>query len=239
LSLTAEAQYNHLLAALPPETMLRLLDSLELVDLEQGRVIGLPGVVCQYVYFPTIATISLLNLMEDGATGGIALVGNEGVVGISRFLGGGSTPTQAVVQSSGKCMRLNARSMEEEFNRMGHLMSGLLRYTQALMTQLTQTAVCNRHHSVDQQFCRLLLQSLDRVNGPELTMTHEVVGTILGVRRESVSMVANQLRSDGLIDYSRGRITVINRRAIEARACECYSVVHKEYRRLVPGYRTA
>jgi CRP-like cAMP-binding protein len=237
MSLSAETQFNHLLAALPQETMLRLHDSLELVDLKQGRVIGLPAVVCQYVYFPTTATISLVNVMEDGSTGGIALVGNEGVVGISQFLGGGSTPTQAEVHSAGKCMRLSAWSMKEEFNRMGHLMSGLLRYTQALMTQVTQAAVCNRHHSVDQQFCRLLLQSLDRVTGPKLTMTHEAIGFTLGVRRESVSMVANQLRNQGIIEYSRGRITVLNRQAVEARACECYSVVRKEYSRLVPNFK--
>jgi CRP-like cAMP-binding protein len=239
LSLSSEAQFNHLLAVFPQDTMARLLGTLELVDLKRGEMICRSGEVCAYVYFPTSATISLLSVMEDGASAGIALVGNEGVVGISQFLGGGSTPTHAAVQSAGKCIRINARSMKEEFNRIDSVRDVLLRYTLALITQTTQTAVCNRHHSVYQQFCRFLLQSLDRVNGSKLTITHDLVGVILGVRRESVTKAARELQNDGLIKYARGHVTVLDREAVEACACECYSVVSKEYVRLLPKFTTA
>jgi CRP-like cAMP-binding protein len=221
---------------LPQDSLLRLLDTLELVHLTLGHVICRSGVVSPYVYFPTSAIISLLNVTEDGATAGIALVGNEGVVGISQFLGGGSSPSQAVVHSAGRCMRVSASAIKNEFNRMGSVTSELLRYTQALMVQMTQTAVCNRHHRVDQQMCRYLLHSLDRVNGSKLAVTQELISIILGVRRESITIAARTLQGEGLIKCTRGHITVLDRLAIERRACECYAVVSKEYSRLFPTF---
>jgi CRP-like cAMP-binding protein len=195
LTLQAQTRFHHLLAALPRDAMPRLLELLELVDLKEGRVLSLPSAVCKNVYFPTSVAVSRTNPMENESTGGIALVGNDGVVGISRFLDGGSAPTQAVVHNVVKCVQLSARTLEEQFNRLGHLLNGLLRYVKVLITQLTQAAMCNRHHSVDQQFFRLLLQSLDRAIRLRLTVTHDVVGTILGLRRECVSMAAGQLRN--------------------------------------------
>jgi CRP-like cAMP-binding protein len=192
------------------------------------------GVALPYVYFPTTAIVSLLYVMENGASAEIAVVGNEGVVGISLFMGGESTPSRAVVQSAGSGCRLDAAAMKAEFNRGGPVLHLLLRYTQALITQMAQTAVCNRHHSLDQQLCRWLLLSLDRLQGDELVMTQELIANMLGVRREGVTEGALKLQKAGLIRYSRGHITVLDRAGLEARTCECYAVVKREYDRLLP-----
>jgi CRP-like cAMP-binding protein len=186
------------------------------------------------VYFPTTAIVSLLHVMENGASAEIAVVGNEGLLGISLFMGGESTPSRAVVQSAGEGWRLKAQTMKDEFNRAGPVLHLLLRYTQALITQMAQTAVCNRHHSLDQQLCRWLLLSLDRLQGNELVMTQELIANMLGVRRESVTEGALKLQRAGLIRYARGRITVLDREGLEQRTCECYAVVKKEYDRLLP-----
>jgi CRP-like cAMP-binding protein len=186
------------------------------------------------VYFPTTAIVSLLYVLEDGASAEIALVGNEGVVGIALFMGGESTPSRAVVQSAGQGLRLNARTVKQEFELAGPVMHLLLRYTQALLTQMAQTAVCNRHHSLDQQLCRWLLLSLDRLQGTELAMTQELIANMLGVRREGVTEAALSLQKAGLIRYARGHITVIDRAGLERRTCECYEVVKTEYDRLLP-----
>ncbi len=190
------------------------------------------------MYFPTTAIVSLLYVLEDGGSAEIAVVGNEGLVGISLFMGGESTPSRAVVQSAGQGLRLSAQAIKEEFATAGPAMHLLLRYTQALITQMAQTAVCNRHHSLDQQLCRWLLLSLDRLHGSELVMTQEQIANMLGVRREGVTEAAHKLQKNGLIRYSRGRITVLDRPGLEGRACECYAVVKKEYDRLLPD-RTA
>jgi CRP-like cAMP-binding protein len=224
------------LAALPHDALQRLLGDLELVNLSLGQVLCESGIVSRYVYFPTTAIVSLTYVLEDGHPTGIALIGNEGVVGISQFLGDSSTPMGAVVQSAGKCMRLSAESIKEEFKRLGPFMHVLLRYTQALIAQMTQTAVCNRYHSIEQQLCLWLLQSLDRVNAPELLATHELIADMLGVRREGISKAAAKLQNAGLIRYSRGVISVVGRARIEGRVCECYSVVRKEYERLIPKF---
>jgi CRP-like cAMP-binding protein len=186
------------------------------------------------VYFPTTAIVSLLYVLENGASAEIAVVGKEGIVGISLFMGGESTPNRAVVQSAGKGFRLSADALKVEFNRAGPVLHLLLRYTQALITQMSQTAVCNRHHSLDQQLCRWLLLSLDRLTGDELVMTQELISNMLGVRREGVTEAAQQLQAAGLIRYARGRITVLDRERLEKRSCECYAVVKKEYDRLLP-----
>lgn len=186
------------------------------------------------VYFPTTAIVSLLYVMENGDHAEIAVVGKEGIIGVSLFMGGGSTPSRAVVQSAGAGFRLKAEVMKEGFERGGPVMHLLLRYTQALITQMAQTAVCNRHHSLDQQLCRWLLLSLDRLTGNELRMTQELIANMLGVRREGVTEAATNLQKAGLIRYSRGRITVLDRNALETRSCECYAVVKKEYDRLLP-----
>jgi len=199
-----------------------------------GLVLYESGATLSHVYFPTTAIVSLLYVMENGASAEIAVVGNEGIVGISLFMGGESTPSRAVVQSAGKGFRLKAQIVKEEFNRAGAVLHLLLRYTQALITQMAQTAVCNRHHSLDQQLCRWLLLSLDRLQDNELVMTQELIANMLGVRREGVTEAALKLQQDGLIRYARGRITVLDRPAIERRTCECYAVVHKEYQRLLP-----
>ncbi|KNZ31885.1 MAG: Crp/Fnr family transcriptional regulator, partial [Methylibium sp. NZG] len=188
----------------------------------------------RHVYFPTTAIVSLLYVMEDGASAEIAVVGNEGLVGVSLFMGGGSTPSRAVVQSAGRGFRLAAAVMKAEFDRAGPVLHLLLRYTQALITQMLQTAVCNRHHSLDQQLCRWLLLSLDRLEGSELVMTQELIANMLGVRREGVTEGALKLQGAKLIRYSRGRITVLDRPGLEKRTCECYAVVKKEYDRLLP-----
>jgi len=226
-------QQNHLIAALPKSDMERLHLHLELVEMPLGDVIYESGTQLRHVYFPTTSIVSLLYVMEDGASAEIAVVGNEGIIGIALFMGGESTPSRAIVQSAGFAYRLEAPLLKKEFNRAGHVMHLLLRYTQALITQMSQTAVCNRHHSVDQQLCRWLLLSLDRLSSNELTMTQELIANMLGVRREGVTEAAGKLQSAGLIHYSRGRITVLDRLGLEARSCECYAVVKKEFDRLL------
>jgi CRP-like cAMP-binding protein len=225
---------NHLLAALPAYIQQSWLPQLEPVQMPLGEVLYESGVALGHVYFPTTAIVSLLYVMEDGASAEIAVVGNEGIVGISLFMGGESTPSRAVVQSAGQGYRLKAQVLKEEFNRAGPVLHLLLRYTQALITQMAQTAVCNRHHSLDQQLCRWLLLSLDRLQGDELVMTQELIANMLGVRREGVTEAALKLQSAGLIRYARGRITVLDRAGLEQRTCECYAVVKKEYDRLLP-----
>jgi CRP-like cAMP-binding protein len=199
-----------------------------------GEVLYEPGATLSHVYFPTTAIVSLLYVMEDGASAEIAVVGNEGIVGISLFMGGGSTPSRAVVQSAGQCFRLKARTLKDEFDRSGPVLHLLLRYTQALITQMSQTAVCNRHHSLEQQLCRWLLLSLDRLQGDELVMTQELIANMLGVRRGGVTEAALLLQQAGLIRYVRGHIVVLDRPALEKRVCECYAVVKHEYDRLLP-----
>jgi CRP-like cAMP-binding protein len=225
---------NHLLAALPAAEWGRWQSRLEAVDLPLGQVLYEPGVELSHVYFPTTAIVSLLYVMENGASAEIAVVGNEGIVGISLFMGGASTPSRAVVQSAGSGWRLAAQIVKDEFNRAGPVLHLLLRYTQALITQMAQTAVCNRHHSLDQQLCRWLLLSLDRLQGNDLAMTQELIANMLGVRREGVTEAALKLQRAGLIHYQRGHITVLDRPGLEQRTCECYAVVKKEYDRLLP-----
>jgi CRP-like cAMP-binding protein len=225
---------NHLLAALPLPESERLYAYLELVPLRLGEILYESGDQLQHVYFPTRSIVSLLYVMADGASAEIAVVGNEGIIGIALFMGGETMPNRAVVQSAGHAYRLRGQLLKEEFNRAGELQHLLLRYTQALLTQMSQTAVCNRHHSVDQQLCRWLLLSLDRLPTNELVMTQELIANMLGVRREGVTEAAGKLQSAGLIHYSRGRITVIDRPRLEARACECYHVVKAEFNRLLP-----
>jgi CRP-like cAMP-binding protein len=225
---------NRLLATLPAGDFARLEPHLELVALPLGWAVYESGAVQGHVYFPTSAIVSLLCLMENGASAEIAVVGNDGVVGIALFMGGETTPSRAVVQSAGEGYRLAARVLKQEFDRGGALQHMLLRYTQALITQMAQTAVCNRHHSVDQQLCRWLLLSLDRLASNELVMTQELIANMLGVRREGVTVAAGSLQAAGVIRYSRGRITVLDRPKLEARACECYEVVRRETDRLFP-----
>jgi CRP-like cAMP-binding protein len=224
-----------LLAALPEPEWQRWLPELESIDMPLGQVLYESGNVLGHVYFPTTSIVSLLYVMEDGASAEIAVVGNEGIVGISLFMGGGSTPSRAVVQSAGRGLRLKAQMMKDEFNRNGPVLHLLLRYTQALITQMSQTAVCNRHHSLDQQLCRWLLLSLDRLQGDELVMTQELIANMLGVRRGGVTEAALQLQKAGLIRYVRGHITVLDRTRLERRSCECYAVVKREYDRLLPA----
>lgn len=225
---------NHLLAAMPELAWLSWRPMLEAVDMPLGQVLYESGVTMQHVYFPTTSIVSMLYVTQSGASAELAVVGNEGIVGISLFMGGGSTPSRAVVQSAGKGYRLDARVMKIEFDKAGPVLHLLLRYTQALITQMTQTAVCNRHHSLDQQLCRWLLLSMDRLQGTELVMTQELIANMLGVRREGVTEGALKLQKLGLISYARGRITVLNRLGLEKRSCECYAVVQKEYDRLLP-----
>ena len=225
---------NMLLAALPDAQWKRWLPDLELVTLPLGHVLYEAGGVMKDVIFPTTAIVSLLYVMENGASAEIAVVGSEGMVGVSLFMGGGSTPSRAVVQSAGHAFRLKADLMKDEFDKGGPVLHLLLRYTQALITQMAQTAVCNRHHSLDQQLCRWLLMSLDRLQGNELVMTQELIANMLGVRREGVTEGATKLQKAGLISYSRGHISVLDRPGLEKRACECYEVVRAEYDRLLP-----
>jgi CRP-like cAMP-binding protein len=232
-----DARHNHLLAALPEADWQRWLPQLEAVELPLGHVLYEPGDTLSHVYFPTTAIVSLLYVMENGASAEIAVVGYEGIVGVSIFMGGGSTPSRAVVQSAGRGYRLPAGVLKDEFRR-APVLHLLLRYTQALITQMAQTAVCNRHHSLDQQLCRWLLLSLDRLQGNELVMTQELIANMLGVRREGVTEGALKLQTLGVIRYSRGRITVLDREGLEQRTCECYAVVKTEYNRLLPA-RTA
>ncbi len=238
LSAGQSPQQNHLLAALPDEDYARLLPHLELVPMALGYSLYESGDTQGFVYFPTASIISLLYVMEDGASAEIAVVGNEGLVGISLFMGGESTTSRAVVQSEGFAYRLRASILKSEFERGGPLQHLLLRYTQALITQMSQTAVCNRHHAIEQQLCRWLLLSLDRLLSNELTMTQELIANMLGVRREGVTEAAGKLQAQGLIHYSRGKITVLDRPQLEAHVCECYAVVKREYDRLLPN-RTA
>jgi CRP-like cAMP-binding protein len=224
---------NHLLAALPADEFERLSGHLELVPMPLGEALYESGGRLQHVYFPTTSIVSLLYVMEDGASAEIAVVGNEGILGISLFMGGETTPSRAVVQSAGYGYRLKAQLLKQEFNRGGPVMHLLLRYTQALITQMAQTAVCNRHHSVEQQLCRWLLLSLDRLSSDELSMTQELIANMLGVRREGVTEAAGKLQRAGLISYSRGRITVLDRKGLEKEVCECYAVVKKEFDRLL------
>ncbi len=224
-----------LLAALPAMEWRRWEGQLEAIAMPLGQVLYESGGTLSHVYFPTDAIVSLLYVMENGASAEIAVVGNEGLVGISLFMGGESTPSRAVVQSAGNGFRLRAQLVKEEFNRSGPVLHLLLRYTQALITQMAQTAVCNRHHSLDQQLCRWLLLSLDRLNDSELVMTQELIANMLGVRREGVTEAALKLAQDGLIRYARGRISVLDRPALERRTCECYAVVKREYDRLLPN----
>jgi CRP-like cAMP-binding protein len=225
---------NDLLAALPEVDWLRWQPQLELVELKLGQVLYESGTAMQHVYFPTNAIVSLLYVMEDGASGEIAVVGHEGLVGVAIFMGGETTPSRAVVQSGGWGFKLRAAAIKEEFNRSGPVMHLLLRYTQALITQMAQTAVCNRHHRLDQQLCRWLLLSLDRLSGNDLLMTQELIANMLGVRREGVTESALKLQKAGLISYARGHIRVLDRKGLENRTCECYEVVKKEYERLLP-----
>lgn len=226
---------NHLLESLPDTEWQRWKPVLEEVALPLGRVLYEPGSKLSHVYFPTTAIVSLLYVMENGASAEIAVVGNEGIVGVSLFMGGETTPSRAVVQSAGQGFRLSAERLKAEFNLAGPVLHLLLRYTQALLTQMAQTAVCNRHHSLDQQLCRWLLLSLDRLSGNELVMTQELIANMLGVRREGVTEGALKLQRAGLIRYSRGHITVLDRPGLEKRSCECYAVVKKEYDRLLPA----
>ena len=226
---------NHLLAALPPQEWSRWAPMLEPVDMPLGQVIYESGVTLNYVYFPINAIVSLLYVMENGASAEIAVVGNEGIVGVSLFMGGESTPSRAVVQSAGLGCRLKAALIKTEFDKAGVALHLLLRYTQALITQMAQTAVCNRHHSLDQQLCRWLLLSLDRLAGSELVMTQELIANMLGVRREGVTEGALKLQKASLIRYARGHITILDRKGLESRTCECYAVVKREYDRLLPA----
>ncbi|CDW92912.1 MULTISPECIES: Crp/Fnr family transcriptional regulator [unclassified Thiomonas] len=230
-----DPKLNQLLASLPDAEWLRWKPQLERVKLELGQVLYEAGGLQSHVYFPTTAIVSLLYVLENGASAEIAVVGREGLVGVSLFMGGQSTTNRAVVQSAGEGYRLRASGMQTEFNRAGPVLHLLLRYTQALITQMSQTAVCNRHHSLDQQLCRWLLLSLDRLDGNDLVMTQELISNMLGVRREGVTEAALSLQRAGLIDYARGRIKVLNRGGLEQRSCECYAVVKAEYDRLLPA----
>ena len=235
LKLENDPKANQLLAALPDADWQRWLPQLEAVELPLGRVLYESGVALSHVYFPTTAIVSLLYVMEDGASAEIAVAGREGLVGVSLFMGGGSTPSRAVVQSAGQGWRMRATVLKDEFSRSNAVLHLLLRYTQALITQMAQTAVCNRHHTLDQQLCRWLLLSLDRLDGLDLVMTQELIANMLGVRREGVTEAALKLQAQGLIRYMRGRISVLDRAGLESRSCECYAVVKKEYDRLLPA----
>ena len=234
MAILPDPKRNRLLAALPDAEWQRRLPQLEWVEMPLGQVMYESGSTLSHVYFPTTAIVSLLYVMENGASAEIAVVGDEGVVGISLFMGGESTPSRAVVQSAGAGFRLPALAIKDEFSRpaVPHL---LLRYTQALITQMAQTAVCNRHHTLDQQLCRWLLLSLDRLHGIELVMTQELIANMLGVRREGVTEAAHKLQMAGLIRYRRGHITVLDRPGLERRTCECYAVVKREYDRPLPA----
>ena len=225
---------NHLFHSIPTIEWERLLPHIESIKLPLGKVLYEPGMKMSHVYFPSTAIVSLLYALENGSSAEIAIVGNEGVVGISIFMGGESTSSRAVVQSAGEGYRIKSSILLEEFNRAGPVMHLLLRYTQALITQMTQTAVCNRHHTLDQQFCRWLLLSLDRLPTNELLMTQELIANMLGVRREGVTEAALKVQKAGLIKYARGHISVLNRLGLEKRTCECYQVVKSEYDRLLP-----
>jgi len=234
LPISPNPRQSHLLAVLPEAESKRLLPQMELVSLPLGKALYESGDQLNHVYFPTTSIVSLLYELENGSSAEIAVVGNEGIVGIALFMGGDTMPNRAVVQSAGHAYRLPGSLLKQEFNRAGALQHLLLRYTLAMLTQMAQTAVCNRHHTVDQQLCRWLLLSLDRLPTMELIMTQELIANMLGVRREGVTEAAGKLQSAGLIRYGRGRITVLDRSGLEKRVCECYDVVRKEFRRLLP-----
>ncbi|MFL9923418.1 Crp/Fnr family transcriptional regulator [Herbaspirillum lusitanum] len=227
---------NHLLAELSPVVQQRILPHLEWIDLPLGTVLYESGDALQHVYFPTNSIVSLLYVMENGASAEISVVGNDGFVGLAILMGGESTPSRAIVQSGGSAFRLLAARFKDEFHRDTHTLHLMLRYAQALFTQMSQTAVCNRHHSIDQQLCRWLLLSLDRICGNQLQMTQELIANMLGVRREGVTEAAGKLQRLGVIEYSRGNLTVLDRPKLETLSCECYAVVKKETERLLPGY---
>lgn len=227
-------QENHLLAALPEVVKLRLFPLLKRVDLPLGKVLYESGDAMTHVYFPINSIVSLLYVMENGASAEISVVGNEGLIGIALFMGGESTPSRAIVQSAGAAYQLPGQALKDEFGRHGELQHLLLRYTQALITQMAQTAVCNRHHSIDQQLSRWLLLSLDRLPGNRLVMTQELIANMLGVRREGVTEAAGKLQRLGAIEYARGKITVLDRKIVERICCECYAVVKRETDRLLP-----
>jgi CRP-like cAMP-binding protein len=235
---TPAPQQNHLLAALSAEVQGRLFPHLEPVSMPLGKVLYESGDTLSHVYFPTDSIVSLLYVMENGASAEISVVGNEGLIGISVFMGGESTPSRAIVQSSGDAFQLSSQRLNDEFNRDATIRLLMLRYTQALITQMAQTAVCNRHHSIDQQLCRWLLLSLDRLPGNQLTMTQELIANMLGVRREGVTDAASKLQQLGVIAYHRGHITVLDRPRLEELSCECYAVVKKETDRLLPYLHT-
>ena len=239
MSSSPSPNQNHLLAALLPAEFARLSPHLGLVPMRLGEILYEPGGQMQHAYFPTTSIVSLHYVMESGASAETAGVGNEGVVGISLFMGGDSTPSSAVVQTAGHAYRLAGRLLKQEFNRAGSMQHLMLRYTQALITQMIQTAACNRHHSVEQQLCRWLLLTLDRLPAQELIMTQELVASMLGVRREGITQAAGNLQQAGLIRYRRGHIAVADRSGLEARACECYAVVKKELGRLLSDVRRA
>jgi CRP-like cAMP-binding protein len=229
------ARSNQLIAALPETVWKQWSPHLEAVEMPVGEVLHGSGCTLNHVYFPTTSIVSLLCTLENGASAEIAVVGNEGIVGVSTFMGGKTTPNDAVVQCGGHGFRLPTTTAVRAFEERGALTGLLLRYTQALMTQIAQTAVCNRHHSLDQRLCRFLLLNMDRLRNPDLVMTQELIASLLGVRREGVTGAASELQQAGLIRYRRGHITVLDRPALEKRSCECYAVVTMEYRRLLPG----
>src|SRR6186713_1449674 len=229
---------NHILKALPALERERLFPHLKLAPMPLGMVLYESGAALRHIYFPTNSIVSLLYVMQDGASAEIAVVGNEGAIGVSLFMGGETTPSRAIVQSAGYAYRLTGKRLKAEFSRHGEMLHVLLRYTQSLITQMAQTAVCNRHHTLDQQLCRWLLLSLDRLEGNELLMTQELIANMLGVRREGVTEAAGHLQTAGLIHYSRGHITVLDRPKLEKQVCECYGVVKREMDRLLPA-RTA
>jgi CRP-like cAMP-binding protein len=228
------SRQNSLLAALPHDEWSNWTAAIEPVEMPLGSVLYESGVQMKHVYFPVTSIVSLLHVLADGATAEIAVVGNEGLVGIAVFMGGETTPSRAVVQSAGTGLRVSGRFIKDAFARSTPVLHLFLRFTQALITQMAQTAICNRHHSVDQQLCRWLLLSLDRLRGQDLVMTQELIANMLGVRREGVTTAAGRLQRDGLIRYQRGRIAVLDRPGLERRTCECYAVVKAEYDRLLP-----
>jgi CRP-like cAMP-binding protein len=230
---------NQILAALPQEDCVRLSPQLELVQLPLGKVLYEPGTRMGDVCFPTTSIVSLLYVMEDGASAEIAVVGKDGIVGVSLFMGGETTPSRAIVQSAGWGYQMKGLALKDEFYRAGPMQDLLLRYTQSLLTQMAQTAVCNRHHSLDQQLCRWLLLSLDRLPSNQLVMTQELIANMLGVRREGVTEAAGNLQREGLIEYKRGHILVLDRPGLEKRVCECYAVVRKECARLLPNVNSS
>ena len=237
MNLAPRPNQNHLLGALPAAEFERLAAHLQLVPLPLGEMLYEPGAQLQHAYFPVSAIVSLHYVMESGASGSVAGVGNEGMVGVSLFMGGNTTPSSAVVQTAGHAYRLERRVLKQEFERSGPMQRLLLRYTQALMTQMSQTAVCNRHHSVEQQLCRWLLVTLDRLPAGEVVMTQEMVAGMLGVRRESIAEAAGRLQQAGVIQSRRGHLAVLKRAGLETRACECYGVVKSEFGRLLSDVR--